>query len=457
MSKYFYDKQIRRYLLQIGRMFSGYEVFNGYEDINGERVRRYRDVPVTHANISRIGATYLSDNSENMMNSAPAMAFHISDLQPFSEYRQYQHHVTRNRVIEKQKDEDGSYINKPGKKYDIQQNMPTPFEMKINLDIWTSSMDQKMEIFEQIAVYFNPGYQFRVTSSRFDLGRLSNIELESVQWTSKTIPVGTSSEIDYMTLTFKVYPVYISAPAKITRQNIIKSTTITGSIGSDLGTLDDIFASTPMNNIYISPTNHTLEITKEEVDGNKQYIARLQELGDDSYGSWLELFKIYNVNSEDSTILRVRQNAEDNNDLNDVYASLSINPENEFEAFVEYDIDTFKPNTLEPIDKIISGKNNSTSLYQSEDGTRVLLASDMENNDLWGFELSSGCILEKINGVWEVVFSSGSNHEEEYVMNKNTNEQYKFIPEIAAWQPTTVGNYKEGFWAFDIQKVIDHE
>ena len=33
-------------------------------------------------------------------------------------------------------------VNVPGKKYDVSQVSPTPFDMKITLDIWTSSMEQ---------------------------------------------------------------------------------------------------------------------------------------------------------------------------------------------------------------------------------------------------------------------------------------------------------------------------
>lgn len=454
MSKYFYDKQIRRYLLQIARMFSGYEVFSGYETINNEKVRRYRTVPVTHANISKIGATYLSDNSENMLNSAPAMAFYISDLQPFNEYRQYQHYVSTSRVVEKQKNEEGDYINKAGKKYDISQNMPTPFQMKINLDIWTTSLEQKMEIFEQIAVYFNPGYQFKVTSSRFDLGRNSNIELESVQWTSRSIPIGTSTDIDYMTLTFNVYPVYISAPAKITRQNIIKSAHITGEIGTELTSLGELFNSTPMNNIYISPTNHTLEITKsKDKDNNKVFIARLQEIGDGKYFSWLDLFKLYTVDSEDTTLLRIRQHSDDGIDTHDVYATLSIS-DNEFEAIVKYDVDTFKPNSLKPIDKIISGDNSNPNIFNMPENTRLLLATAMVSNKLWGIEAEAGSILEKINEEWIVVLKPSTQHSEEFILNKSTMDQYKFVPELGTWQPTTIGNYKEGYWSFDVQRVV---
>ena len=133
-----------------------------------------------------------------------------------------QHTTTTTRFTEKERGQNGEYVNVPGKKYDVSQVSPTPFDMKITLDIWTSSMEQKLEIIEQILVYFNPGFEFRVNSSRFDIAQTSNIELESIQWSSRGVPIGSSTELEFSTLVFRVFPVYISAPAKITRQNIIK-------------------------------------------------------------------------------------------------------------------------------------------------------------------------------------------------------------------------------------------
>lgn len=455
VSKYFYDKQLRRYLLQIARIFSGYQVRDGFETINGERVPRYKQVPVAHANISRVGATFLQSNSENMMLNAPAMAFYISDLQPATDYRQYQHHMQHSRFTEKQKDTEGNYINKAGKKYEVVQNMPVPFEMKINLDIWTSSMEQKMEIFEQISVYFNPGFEFRVTSSRFDMGQKANIELESVQWTSKSVPIGTSTDIDFMTLTFKILPVRISAPAKITRQNIIKTVSIGGSLNSELNGLDSIFEGTPLHNIYVSPTDHELEVKKEMVGSVKRHIARIINTGAEEYTRWEDIFKLYGVDLESSTLIRMRQNSDLDNDSNDVYATLKISEDDPFVAFIEYDVDTFKPNSIEPINGIISGTNTNESMFNSDNGTRFIVATVMTENPIWNLEVTPHSIIEKIDGVWTIVLDGSIHNTVEYVLNTTSNEQYKFIPEINAWQPTNIGTYAEGFWSFDIQKVID--
>ena len=119
-----------------------------------------------------------------------------------------QHTTTTTRFTEKERGQNGEYVNVPGKKYDVSQVSPTPFDMKITLDIWTSSMEQKLEIIEQILVYFNPGFEFRVNSSRFDIAQTSNIELESIQWSSR-VPHWFMTELEF-TLWFFVYSQYIS-------------------------------------------------------------------------------------------------------------------------------------------------------------------------------------------------------------------------------------------------------
>lgn len=453
-SKYFYDKQLRRYMLQVARIFSGYQVRDGYEVVNGERVIKYKTVPVAHANLNRLGATYLSDNSENVMSHAPAMAFYISDLQPYTEFRHYQHQTTSTRFTEKEKNASGDYVNVEGKKYEVSQVMPTPFDMKITLDIWTSSMEQKMELLEQILVYYNPGFAFRVNSSRFDMGQLSNMELESIQWSSKGVPIGSSTELEFATLTFRVYPVFISAPAKITRQNVIKSISLGVSTTDTLSTMDDIFANAPTHRMYVTPHGYSLEITKESINGVKRHVARLKTIDSDDSYSWEEMFKSYGVDQEGSCLIRIRQTEDIDEEDFDVYANIEPTGDDEV-AILSYDTETFKTNSLRPIQYIISGTNSNTALFDSDNGTRIIIASDMDvSNTVWNMEVVANSIIEKVDGVWEIMFTASTATKDEYVLNSNSNEQYKFVFGLGVWQPTMIGMYNEGYWSFDIQKVI---
>ena len=80
-------------------------------------------------------------------------------------------------------------------------------------------------------------------------------------------------------------------------------------------------------------------------------------------------------------------------------------------------IDTFKPNTLTPIN-YISGSNTNIDLY-SEVGVRILVASDMDSsiNDVWDIDVVANSIIEKTDNGWVIVFSSTTADSDQYVMH----------------------------------------
>lgn len=75
--QFFYDGQIRRFLVQFMRAVSNFEVEFG-KDSDGTRT--LQRVPVTYGDPSRQAAAILRGNSENTLNAVPAMAVYISGL-----------------------------------------------------------------------------------------------------------------------------------------------------------------------------------------------------------------------------------------------------------------------------------------------------------------------------------------------------------------------------------------
>ena len=78
---HFYDEQIRRYILQFIRLFSGFSVKTGKKMKDGT-TDYYIRVPARYGDISRIAATIMKGNSENIVNSAPFIGCWIQSLQP---------------------------------------------------------------------------------------------------------------------------------------------------------------------------------------------------------------------------------------------------------------------------------------------------------------------------------------------------------------------------------------
>ena len=81
MQKYFYDSQLRRYLIQIARMFSGFQVEFGRNEAGAANTgdTLYR-VPVRYGDSSRQAQTILQENSANNMPSTPLITFYITSL-----------------------------------------------------------------------------------------------------------------------------------------------------------------------------------------------------------------------------------------------------------------------------------------------------------------------------------------------------------------------------------------
>ena len=79
MQQFFYDEQIRRFLLQFTRVFSLFQVEYGRNEAGRDGDTLVR-VPVRYGDSSRQAQTILQENSANFMPSTPLMTFYITNL-----------------------------------------------------------------------------------------------------------------------------------------------------------------------------------------------------------------------------------------------------------------------------------------------------------------------------------------------------------------------------------------
>lgn len=215
---YFYDKQIRRYLQQFMRMFAGFSVQIGKDDDGNPK---YQRVPVRYGDISRMAAHILKNNSDNVANTVPFMSFYITDLTVNPERRLNPTHQDQVQVFERKfNTTTGQYLNEVGNTYTIERHMPVPFDLTIQLDIWTSNLDQKLQLLEQVLVLFNPSANLSTSDNAFDWSRLSAVELINSTYSIRQIPIGTDDQIDVAALSF-LCPIFINPPAKVKRQTLI--------------------------------------------------------------------------------------------------------------------------------------------------------------------------------------------------------------------------------------------
>ena len=72
---FFFDEQIRRYLLQFTRMISLFEIEYGR---NEQGTRDLIRVPVRYGDATRQAQTIMQQNSANSLPSTPLMTFYIA-------------------------------------------------------------------------------------------------------------------------------------------------------------------------------------------------------------------------------------------------------------------------------------------------------------------------------------------------------------------------------------------
>ena len=278
--QYFYDGQIRRYLLQVIRLLSNFVVKYG----DGTLVR----VPVMYGDPDRQAASIINQNSENTVSSAPRIAVYITELELDTNRLADASFVGKINVRERGVDEFGNYNSSQGEMYTVERLMPTPYKLTLKVDIWSTSNDQKLQILEQILMLFNPSLEIQTTDNYIDWTSLSVVDLVSTAYSSRSIPVGAGTEIDIATLTLAT-PIYISPPAKVKRLGVVTNiiTSVLGSINDPtdiwvdgIGTDNNmsnggVNISTPLFDIKTTLGNFGIEVLYGEIKlvSNSEYVS----------------------------------------------------------------------------------------------------------------------------------------------------------------------------------------
>ena len=69
----------------------------------------------------------------------------------------------------------GEYTQQQGEAYTVERPMPTPYRLEMNVDIWTSNTEQKLQLLEQILCLFNPDLEIQSTDNYIDWTSLSYV------------------------------------------------------------------------------------------------------------------------------------------------------------------------------------------------------------------------------------------------------------------------------------------
>jgi hypothetical protein len=466
---HFYDGQIRRYTTQMMRILSNFPVKDG----KGAT----KDVPVTYGDLTRQVANIIRENSENKLPSAPRIAVYLTGLELDRDRLTDATYTRSVNIRERAYDEENNeYLNYQGKNYTVERLIPTPYMMRLNADIWASNTDQKLQLLEQILVLFNPSLEMQTTDNFIDWTSITVVNLENVQWSNRSIPVGVDSEIDIATLTFSI-PIYISPPTKVKKMGVITNI-ITSMFDETRGTIED-GVSGPQNNQYtdfvsgITSENDADRVAKtlsadQMANVNyKQYgvylessCAQLIHNGMVGAKSWREIFEahpgVYNAD-----VSRIYFNNLDSNVT--VTGTFVLNPFDEGKIEINFDVDTFPTDTVidgkTTVDYIINPLNfDPTDIKVT--GLRLLLLDNIgdaptgEGSAAWKNADNSNLVanandIVAWNGTkWVIVFDASEASNTTFVTNLNTGIQYRYKDN--EWLLSIDGEYPVGTWRIDL-------
>lgn len=443
--QFFYDKQIRKYLLQFMRFFAGFSIQMG---VDSSENTVYQTVPVRYGDPSRMAAAILKNNSENSMNTVPLMAVHISELAMAPDRRLNPTHQENIQVYEKKFDTiSGQYINKEGNTYTISRYMPVPYDLTLEVDMWTSNSDQKLQLLEQILVLFNPSVDLRTNDNVFDWSRINYIELTNVNWSSKTIPVGTEDPIDIATLRFKV-PIWINPPALVTRQQLIFNiinTIRTGKTDELETLLDDAFIS-DVNTSWQSVTNPERCISL--VNGEVQLLTRQHDsMLHNELLTWEKELEPYGGLRSGISQLRINggEHSGTRYGAPEVIGTLTTHPADPNKLLISIDLDSLPHNTQTPVLGIIDPQRMAPGigLFPAAAGQRYIIVKSPAEQ--WGGLVANPEDIIEFNGAeWVVSFNASAATEIEYVLNAASSQQLSFVG--GQWVLSYEGIYQPGYW-----------
>ena len=498
MAEHFYDGQIRKYLVQMMRLLSNFSYANGDGSL--------KQVPVMYGDLTRQVSSILRDNSENKIPSAPRMSVYITGLEIDRDRTSDSSYVNKRHVRERVKDDNGDYIDEQGRQYTVERLMPTPYRLTINCDIWTTNTDMKLQIMEQILMLFNPSLDIQTTDNYLDWTSLTTVMLDSVNFSSRSIPVGVDSEIDVAQMTFST-PIYISPPAKVKRLGVV--TNIVTSIfdgdgyydfekmleGTNLfsigGATDPYETGVEQNQVVDTGAfpndgdgvlNPRKQVTRTQTPVVKNPLqerilvlngeAQILDNGLPSNATWPDYFRELGGRYQAGlSVIYLRKP-----DISGLVAGrITVNSLDETKLVIDWDRDTLPSNTT------IQGPARNTNQYSSIDfivdplrydpksdtskaGVRLLIlgaigdANNTDGADAWkntdntDFVAGANDIIEYDGANWHVVFDASQDYlpfNDEtittlYTTNLNTGVQYYWDGE--QWLLSVDGEYAKGDW-----------
>jgi hypothetical protein len=456
---FFFDNQIKRFLLQFTRIMSNFQVMYGAQGSENEILVR---VPVRYGDWSRQAQTVAQNNSASTMPSAPIITFYIAGMDYDRPRVQEPYFVSKTQIRQRRYDPDtNTYDTTQGNAFTVERLMPVPYRMTINCDFWTSNTNQKLQLFEQVAALFNPALEIQSTDNYLDWTSLSVVELEQNTWTTRSIPQGTDDALEIMTMRF-IVPIWISSPAKVKKLGVVER--IIASMYDSAGDANEAIANSDLllgTRQKITPYGYQVlligdraQVLARDVPVNPGNSSLDLPQSPGSNQLWPAVLGLYGQYRPGITQLRLEPAAESGREI---IGTVVVDPADARFLLVNFDPDTLPQNTLPPVTSVINPlmSGPGAGLPPAQIGQRYLILDDIGSDSNPVPAQAWGSVVARANDIigfdgdqWLVEFASDTVDTPQFVTNITTGLQYRWTGQ--EWIKSYEGLYPGGEWSIVI-------
>jgi len=456
MAQFFYDNQIRRFLIQFAKIFSNWYVTKGKDPAGNPILVR---VPIMYGDSSRQASTVIANNSASNLPSAPLITYYISGLEYNQKWTQDPTYVDNIQVRQRAYNpETQQYETTQGQAFTVERLMPVPYTLRINVDFWTTNYNQKLELIEQLGTLFNPALEIQSTDNFIDWTSLSAVFQDGLTFSSRTIPQGTGNPIDVMTWKFYM-PVWISTASKLKKMGVIEKIIASIFKGTALTDIqdDDLLLGTRQK---ITPYGYKLLLLGNQLQilpaDNAFYPSNVNldlppSPQTDVY--WSSVLNVYGTVRPGISQIWLQNPYMDH----DIVGTIVPNPSDDRFLIYSIDPDTLPQNTLDPVNSVINPQltGPNAGLPGPINGVRYLIVENIgspgDSTVAWGNLVANANDIIEFDSTtmeWFVSFDSQANVVVQYVTNLSTSIQYRFVEDT--WMKSYEGWYDQGDYSIVI-------
>jgi len=458
MAQFFYDNQVRRFLIQFAKIFSNWQVTKGKDPAGNEILVR---VPVMYGDSSRQAATIIANNSASNLPSAPLITYYISALEYDQKRTQDPTYVDNISVRQRSYNSDTqTYEQVQGQAFTIERLMPVPYTLRMTVDFWTTNYNQKLQLIEQLGTLFNPALEIQSTDNFIDWTSLSVVYQDGLTFTSRVIPVGAGNPIDVLTWKFYM-PIWISTAAKLKKFGVIEKIIASIFSGKALTDIqdDDLLLGTRQKitpyGYKILLIGNTLQILPADTAFYPSNVDLSLPPNPDTDVYWSSVLNVYGTVKPGISQIWLQNPYM----ATDIVGTIVPNPNDDRLLIYNIDPDTLPQNTLSPVNGVINPQMTgpNAGLPGPVNKVRYLIVDNIgapgDSTVAWGTLVAFANDIVEYNastGEWFVSFDSTTSTPTtlEYVTNLTTNVQYRFVDKN--WIKSYEGWYDQGDYSIVI-------